>query len=97
MTQVRDLSNNGYGVNLNNRGEGGAVDLSVADATVNNGNRLLVGGAGNVIIRLPNGAADATIAAIAGQSIPIVPGTIVRKTGTTATGLVSVPDYRLRG
>lgn len=97
MTLVRDLSGNGTGINLNNRSDGSAVDLSVADAIVNGSNRLYATGAGNIILRYPNGNADVTIAVAANSTIPISPGVIVRKTGTTATGLVSVPDLRMRG
>lgn len=91
MAQFKDLSLNGQGVNLNSMGEGAAVDISAADATIRNANILLVGGAGNVIMRYPQSSADVTIVAIAGQAIPITSGTIVRKIGTTATGLASVP------
>jgi hypothetical protein len=84
---IRDLSLNGKGVNLNSMPEAGAVDLSSTDFTVNHGNVIAVGGAGNVILRAPGSNADYTVAAIAGQSIPIASGSVVRKTGTTATGL----------
>lgn len=89
MTLFIDRSRNGVGVDLNSNGSVKAVDLSSTDATVGGGNIILVGGAGNVIMRGPADSADVTIAAVAGQAIPVTPGTVIRKTGTTATGLVS--------
>lgn len=97
MPQVNDLSGNGAGVNLNNRGEGTSIDISVTDATIKNANRLYATGAGNVVMRLPGSNADVTVAVAANSTTPIAPGTIIRKTNTTATGMFSLPDIRLRG
>jgi hypothetical protein len=97
MALVRDLSGNGAGVQQNQRGFSTPVDLSSTDATINNANVLYAGGAGNIILRAPNSPADVTYAAIAGILIPIAPGTIVRKTGTTATGLVATTNQGMRG
>lgn len=91
MAQFNDLSRNGQGVNLNQNGRGDAIDISSADATVISGNRLFVTGAGNVVLRYPSSSADITIAAPASGLIPVVPGTIIRKTGTAATGMFALP------
>jgi hypothetical protein len=88
--QYNDLSRNGQGVDLNRNGRGDTVDISATDF-VANGQRLFVTGAGAVVLRYPNSTADITITAPANGLLPIVPGTVVRKTGTVATGMFSLP------
>jgi hypothetical protein len=88
MSTFRDLSGNGKGAVIEPTIN--AVDLSATDYTVlGKSRRLRVQGAGNVIIRPPGGDADITLAAGALESIHLRPGTIIRRTGTTATGLVT--------
>jgi hypothetical protein len=89
MTLVRDLSGNGSGVNLNNYGLGDPISVAGGDVTIANATRLRVGGAGNVVLRYPNSTADITVPGAANEYIPIAPGTIVRQTNTTATGLLA--------
>ncbi|HSW91799.1 MAG TPA: hypothetical protein VLG09_04085 [Candidatus Saccharimonadales bacterium] len=91
MALVKDLSGNGQGVLNNQNGRGDAIDVSSADATVLAGYRLFVTGAGAVVLRYPASSADITITAPANGLLPIVPGTIVRKNGTAATGLFALP------
>jgi hypothetical protein len=90
MALVKDLSGNGSGVDLNRNGRGDAVDISSTDYTIN-GNRLYATGAGNAVLRYPGSTADITVPMTANSIFPVAPGTIVRKTNTTATGLFSVP------
>lgn len=86
MPGFRDLSNNGRGVFV--EPHMAPIDLSVTDAIIpGKMRRLRVTGAGNVIMRPAGSDADMTIAANAGELLTITPGTIIRKTGTTATGL----------
>ena len=88
MPTIKDLSGNGIGVFV--EPPMNAVDVSTGDYTVlGKSRRLRVTGAGNVIMRSPGSISDITIAANAGESIPIVPGTIIRQTGTTATGMAT--------
>lgn len=46
-------------------------------------------------MRFPSSSADVTITAPANSLIPVVPGTIIRKTGTAATGMVAFPAQEL--
>lgn len=65
------------------------VDLSAADVAVPETTiGLLVGGAGNLVVRCLHGDADVTIVATAGAYIPGRFST-VRKVGTTATGILA--------
>ena len=66
-----------------------AVDIASADATLATAKWLRVNGAGDVIVRAPGSSADVIIPAKDGEYIPVAPGVIVRKTGTTATSLVA--------
>lgn len=50
---------------------------------------LLIGGAGNIVLRPVDSSADVTIAAVAGQIVPIR-AQFVRATGTTATAIVAL-------
>lgn len=50
---------------------------------------LLIGGAGAVVLRAVDSAADVTVAVQAGQLLPIR-AQFVRATGTTATGIVGL-------
>lgn len=50
---------------------------------------LLVGGAGALVLRAVDSAADVTVAAAAGQIVPIR-AQFVRATGTTATQIVAL-------
>lgn len=50
---------------------------------------LLIGGAGNLVLRAVDSAADVAIAVSAGQLVP-VRAQYVRATGTTATGIVGL-------
>jgi hypothetical protein len=90
VARYNDRSGNGIGVDLNSNGRGDTVDLSTTDYTAN-GQRLFVTGAGAVVMRYPGSTADVTITAPANSLLPIAPGTIIRKTGTVATGLFSLP------
>jgi hypothetical protein len=65
-----------------------AVNISDEDAVLDNGKYLRVNGAGNVVLRAPGSDANVTIPAKDGEYIPVAPGYIVRKTGTTVTSLV---------
>jgi hypothetical protein len=92
MVAYRDLSYNGPGgVSLNQNGRGDAVDISTTDYSVVSGNRLFVTGAGNLVLRYPSSSADITITAPVNSLFPVVPGTIIRKTGTTTTGMFALP------
>jgi hypothetical protein len=88
MTTVRDLSGNGKGVVVEPHSN--VVDISATDYTVlGKTRRVRVTGAGNLIYRPAGGDADITVAALAGESFPIRPGAVIRRTGTTATGMVT--------
>lgn len=50
---------------------------------------LLIGGAGNIVLRAVDSTADVTIAVVAGQLLPIR-AQYVRASGTTATGIVAL-------
>lgn len=50
---------------------------------------LLIGGAGNIVLRAVDSAADVTIAVVAGQLLPIR-AQFVRASGTTATGIIAL-------
>ena len=89
MGLYRDLSGNGAGVTLESHMN--TIDLSAADATVpGKSTYLRAGGAGDIVVRPAGGDADITLAAAAGEYIPIDPGSKIRKTGTTATNIVAV-------
>lgn len=88
MSTFRDLSGNGKGVVV--EPPINAVDLSTTDYTVlGKSRRLRATGAGNIILRSPGGDSDVTIAVAANESLNVRPGTIIRRTGTTATGLAT--------
>jgi hypothetical protein len=91
VAQFKDLGGNGAGVSLNQNGRGDAVDISSTDYAVKSGNRLFVTGSGTVAMRFPSSTADITITPPANSIIPVVPGTIIRKTGTAATGMFELP------
>jgi uncharacterized protein (AIM24 family) len=89
MSTYRDLSGNGAGVVVESKIN--AIDLSTTDATVSGKTQYLrANGAGNVIIRSPGSSVDVTIPAKDGEYIPVEPGTIVRRTGTTTTSLLGM-------
>lgn len=73
----------------------GGSSLSIATVTPNDTTAvsgspayLRVDVAGNLSLIAPNGS-TVTIAAAAGEYVPVGPGVIVRSTGTTATGIVA--------
>ncbi len=89
MALIRDLAGNSVGITIPSQMN--TMDLSTTDATVPiRTNFLRVGGAGNIILRPVGGGADITIAVTAGEYLPIDAGTVIRRTGTTATGIVGV-------
>jgi hypothetical protein len=66
-----------------------AVDLLAEDVRLAAAGLLRVGTAGDVVLCSPGADADVTIPAKEGEIIPVSPGYIVRKTGTTAGQLVA--------
>lgn len=50
---------------------------------------LLIGGAGNVVLRAVDSPVDVSVAVVAGQIVPIR-ARYVRATGTTATAIVAL-------
>ena len=88
MGLFRDLSGNGSGVVV--EPQNALVNVASADATIaGKMSRLRATGAGNITMRPAGATADIVIPILAGETIPISPGTIIRTTGTTATGLTS--------
>ena len=92
MTLFRDLSgNNSFGVRLNEVRRASS-DIAPSDTVaIPFGNKTYVGGAGNIVGRLPGGSADQTFAVVAGATLPFG-FEFIRATGTTATGLKAVTD-----
>lgn len=89
MPNINDLSGNGKGVFIEPKIN--TIDLSTTDAVVPNKTTYLrANGAGNITVRPAGGSADITIAAKDGEYLPIDPGSIIRRAGTTVTSLVAI-------
>lgn len=83
-----DRSGNGYGANVDP--ETSVVDVSAGDVRLPSGcTHIRATGAGNLVFRPAGASADMTIAMVAGELIPIDGSSLIRQTGTTATGLTA--------
>lgn len=86
MTTYRDLSGNGKGIEVEPHIN--TINFAAGDVIIPGKTRYLrSNGAGNITLRPAGGGADIIIAAKDGEYIPVVPGTVVRQTGTSVTGL----------
>ena len=89
MGTFRDLSGNGAGVVIDPKMS--SMNLAVTDAVVPaKTNYLRANGTGNITLRPAGGDADIIIPAKDGEYIPVDPGSIVRKTGTTVVNVLAM-------